>query len=127
MIMRLWQPLFTEVSFRDKSAGIAATLYSLGLARADGTLRLLHARATMNRFGEAAHVVYDSFELQREFFRQVASSLRPLSKISNTLVELFSNPKEMEQDPSSAFGGLRILNSNPRASPLPAPSSQAAA
>lgn len=67
MIVKLWSPLFAEVSFRDKSTGIVATLYSLGLARADGSLRQPHNRAAMNRFGEVAQSFFDSFDMREAF------------------------------------------------------------
>lgn len=70
MIVKLWHSILTDVSFQNRAVGVVATLYSLGLARADGSLRQPHPRAAMNRFGEAAQGFYDSFELLDEYSRE---------------------------------------------------------
>jgi len=67
MILNVWQPLFKEASYEGKVAGVVASIYCLGLARSDGTLRLPHSNAKMNHFGEVAQSFYDSFELTNEF------------------------------------------------------------
>ncbi len=54
MILKVWKPLLGEASHRNTLAGLVATLYSLGLTRHDGSLRLPHPQARVNRFGEAA-------------------------------------------------------------------------
>jgi len=63
MIQQVWQELFQSPSYEDRMAGIVASIYSLGLTRVDGSLRLPHAKARMNHFGEVAQSFYDSFEL----------------------------------------------------------------
>jgi hypothetical protein len=70
MIEVHWRSILADVSFPDRAAGIIATLYSLGLARSDGSLRQPHAQAAMNRFGKAAQAFFDSFELVKEFVRE---------------------------------------------------------
>jgi hypothetical protein len=67
MIEKQWCSLLRDVSFQNKAVGIVATLYSLGLARADGSLRQPHSRAAMNRFGEVAQSFFDSFDMRESF------------------------------------------------------------
>jgi hypothetical protein len=66
MIEVHWRSIL-NVSFPDRATGIIATLYSLGLARADGSLRQPHNRAAMNRFGEVAQLFFDSFDMRESF------------------------------------------------------------
>jgi hypothetical protein len=63
MIQKLWRPVLDEPAFRLSATGIVATLYSLGLTRSNGSLRLPHPTPRMNRFGEVAQRFFDSFEM----------------------------------------------------------------
>jgi hypothetical protein len=67
MILKVWNPLFALPSYKDRVSGLVATIYSLGLSHPDGSLRLPHADARMNHFGEVAQSFFDSFELTNEF------------------------------------------------------------
>lgn len=63
MIIRLWHPILSEPNNSHFAAGLIATLYSLGIERADGSLRMPHANSALNEFGRAAQRYYDGFPL----------------------------------------------------------------
>jgi len=64
MILKAWGPLFKELHSDEAIVSLVATLYSLGLTRPDGSLRLPHPNAHPNTFGIVASEFYGSFELR---------------------------------------------------------------
>jgi len=66
MILKAWEPLFKELHSEESIVFLVATLYSLGLKRPDGSLRLPHPNARPNSFGIVASEFYGSFELRAE-------------------------------------------------------------
>ena len=55
MILKARDPLFKELHSDEAIVSLVATLYSLGLTRPDGSLRLPHPNARPNSFGIVAH------------------------------------------------------------------------
>lgn len=67
LIAALWDDVLDDSTVKNVRVGVIATLYSLGLVRADGSLRTPHADPAMNRFGELAQSFYDGALLREEF------------------------------------------------------------
>jgi hypothetical protein len=64
---KLWGETLLAAWFQNCRVGIIATLYSLGIVRADGEIRKPHDGAQMSEFGRKAQVFFDSFLLRVEF------------------------------------------------------------
>jgi len=67
MIEKLWGSTLQAPWLQNSRVGIFATVYSLGIAKSDGSLRLPHDQARMGDFGRKAQAFYDSFLLNSEF------------------------------------------------------------
>ena len=67
MIEKLWYKEFNLFSLEHVKTGIIATLYCLGLVRANGKIRFPHEYAKMNNFGKTAQEFYNSFNLRNIF------------------------------------------------------------
>ncbi len=67
LIEGLWREVLNCPGRQQVWAGIIATLYSLGIVRSDGSIRLPHSRARLNEFGRKAQEFFDSFVLREEF------------------------------------------------------------
>jgi len=67
LIRQAWAPVLQMQEMASRRAGLIATLYSLGLVRSDGSLRLPHPNPELNRFGEIAQGFYDGLLLREEF------------------------------------------------------------
>lgn len=67
IIGRHWTSVIQSTQTTSDRVALIATLYSLGLERADGSIRNPHTDAKPNRFGEIAREFYDSFLLREDF------------------------------------------------------------
>jgi hypothetical protein len=67
LISQVWGEVLDAPDLRSVRVGIVATLYSVGLERPDGSLRVPHADPAMNAFGETAQAFYDGTMLRDEF------------------------------------------------------------
>jgi len=67
MIEKLWNNTLRAPWLQNSRIGILATLYSLGIVKPDGSLRMPHDHAAMSQFGRVAQAFFDSFMLREEF------------------------------------------------------------
>ncbi len=67
MIKNVWYSELASPFLNDKAAGIAGTIYTLGIFKEDGSIKTPHFDAKMNEFGEKVQEFYNSYSLRDLF------------------------------------------------------------
>lgn len=67
MIKKQWSSIFLTSPHPTIQTGVIATVYSLGISRPDGSIRIPHNHPQLNQFGKTAQEFFDSFRMRIEF------------------------------------------------------------